>query len=69
MDYAKLRGCIRAKYATQAAFARDMCMSECALSLKLNGHSEWTADEMRRACDLLGIPMADVHLYFFCAKS
>ncbi len=67
MDYARLRGRIRTYYYTQAAFAREMNMSECALSLKLNGHSEWTAEEMRKACDLLSIPVSEIPLYFFYA--
>ena len=65
MKYARLRGRIRTFYATQAAFAKAMELSECVLSQKLNGHSEWTAGEMRRACELLGIPAEELHLYFF----
>ncbi len=65
MDYARLRGRIRAVYHTQASFAKSMGLSECALSQKLNGHTEWTADEIRKACELLEIPANELHIYFF----
>jgi transcriptional regulator with XRE-family HTH domain len=65
LDYAKLRGQIRAVYHTQASFAKSMGLSECALSQKLNGHTEWTADEIRKACELLEIPADELHIYFF----
>ena len=68
MDYSRLRGRIRTYFHTQEAFAKAMGMSMCSLSKKLNGQSEWTADEMRKACDLLEIPVADIHLYFFAPK-
>lgn len=69
MGYARLRGRIRTIYLTQASFARSMGLSECALSQKLNGHTEWTADEIRKACELLEIPAEELHLYFFYAES
>lgn len=65
MDYSKLRGRIRTYYTTQAAFARALGISECALSQKLNGLSEWTAKEIRKACELLEIPPAEIPAYFF----
>ena len=63
--YGKLRGKIREVFSTQAAFAAALGVSECALSQKLNGHTEWTANEIRKACDLLSIPAGDLHLHFF----
>lgn len=68
MDYSALRGRIRAVFGTQAAFAEAMSISECAVSQKLNGRSEWAADEIRRACELLSISPEDIPLYFFCPK-
>lgn len=65
MEYARLRGRIRAVYLTQAAFARSMGLSEGALSHRLNGHTDWTADEIRKACELLEIPAEEIPLYFF----
>jgi transcriptional regulator with XRE-family HTH domain len=68
MDYSKLRGRIREIFGTQAAFARAMGISECVVSQKLNGRSEWTADEIREAIVLLGIPAEEIPLYFFCPR-
>ena len=68
-DSAKLRGRIRTYFSTQASFAQALEMSECALSQKLNGRSEWTAGEIRKSCELLGIPADEIHLYFFYSKS
>lgn len=63
--YANLRGAIRAKYGTQEAFAEAMGMRISTLSAKLNDRSEWTKSQIKRACNLLGIPIAEAHLYFF----
>lgn len=63
--YAELRGRIRARFSTQAAFAEAIGVSESSLSKKLNGQSEWDAGEMRRACDVLDIPVAEIPSYFF----
>ena len=77
MSQSKLRGLIREKYGTQSAFARAMDetlkqdpdnkgqgLSDCSLSKKLNGHSEWSAAEIRAACKLLSIKPEDISLYF-----
>ena len=63
--YAKLRGIIREKFKTQEAFAKAMNMRISTLSAKLNDRSEWTKTQIMRACELLEIPIADAHLYFF----
>lgn len=63
--YALLRGAIRAKYGTQEAFAAAMGMRISTLSAKLNDRSEWTKTQIVRACELLNIPIAEAHLYFF----
>lgn len=68
-DHANLRGRIRTYFSTQAAFAKAIHLSACALSQKLNGKSEWAADEIRRACEVLDIPADELHLYFFYSKS
>lgn len=68
-EYAKLRGRIRTYFATQAAFAEAMELSECSISLKLNGKAEWTAGEINKACELLHIPADEIHLYFFYSNS
>ena len=68
-DYSRLRGRIRMYFSTQAAFAEAISMSESSLSKKLNGWTEWDAGEIRRTREVLEIPEAEIHLYFFCSKS
>lgn len=69
MEHAKLRGRIREVYKTQANFAAAMTeagvsISTCSMSKKLNGHAEWSADEIRMACKLLGIAPEEIPVYF-----
>lgn len=64
-NYAKLRGAIRAKFGTQAAFAAAIGMRVSTLSAKLNGRSEWTKSQIMRACEVLDIPLAEAPAYFF----
>lgn len=65
MSYAKLRGRIREKFGTEKAFAAAMGMNPASLSSKLNLKTEWTRQEIEKACVLLEIPLAEAHLYFF----
>ena len=65
MSYAKLRGSIREKFGTEKAFAVEMGMNPASMSSKLNGKTEWTRQEIEKACTLLEIPLAEAHLYFF----
>ena len=69
MNYAKLRGRIVEKFGSQSAFAAAMGWREALLSAKLNNKSEWSFSEVMKACELLEIPFAEAHLYFFCEKS
>ena len=64
-SYADLRGLIRSKYKTQAKFAKAIGISACSLSNKLNGKAEWTAEEIRRTCEVLGISAENIPIYFF----
>ena len=68
MSYAKLLGKIREVFGTNAAFAAAMDMDSSTLSAKLNGKSPWKREEIEKACDLLNIPIEEVHLYFFTKK-
>ena len=65
MGYSKLRGRIRERYKSQAAFADALGKSVCTVSLKLNGKVEWSAPEIRKTCELLEIPPAEIPQYFF----
>lgn len=66
MDYSELRGKIRAKFKRQGDFAKALGMDASSLSKKLNNRTQWTRPEIEKACELLDIPLADAHLYFFC---
>lgn len=68
MKYAELRGAIRAKFGTNAAFAEAMGMNKSTLSKKLNGWSEWTRSEIERAMELLNLPWDEIPLYFLPDK-
>ena len=65
MSYAKLRGKIREKFGSEAAFAAAMGMNPASLSAKLGNKSPWKREEIEKACQLLDIPICEVHLYFF----
>ena len=68
MSYSKLRGKIREVFGTQERFAEAMGKDLSTISLKLNDKSEWSRIEIEQACNLLGVPVDEVHLYFFTEK-
>lgn len=63
--FSDLRGLIRAKYKTQASFAKALGIGVGALNAKLNGKTDFTRSEIEKTCVLLGIPFAKVGDYFF----
>ena len=65
MKYPELRGRIRSRFRTQTAFAIAMGVSPCSVSKKLNGKTEWTAAEIRKASEVLDIPPIQIPRYFF----
>ncbi len=65
MSYAKLRGRIREVFGTQEAFALAIGISSVTLSQRLNGKTEWKTNEIAKSCEVLGISLEDVALYFF----
>ena len=69
MKYAKLRGRIVEMFRTQSAFAEALGINTATLNGKLNGRSQWTADEIAKACALLDIPLSEAHFYFFYKQS
>ena len=64
-DYAKLLGKITEICGTQAKFADSMDLSERTVSLKLNNRIPWKQNEIRKACQVLPLPDAEIGLYFF----
>lgn len=67
-DYSKLRGKIKEVFGTQAKFAKAMGMSTVTLSAKLNGTVQFTAPEMNKACEVLGVSVEFIPLYFLLKK-
>ena len=67
-DYSKLKGRIVEIFNTQEAFADAMGVSVTAINQRLNGSVEWKTPQIVKACELLGIPLEDAHLYFFVEK-
>lgn len=68
MKYRKLCGRIREYYGTQKAFAGAMGMNVGTLSFKLRGKTDWTLEEITKACELLYIPLEEMHTYFFARE-
>ena len=64
-DYRKLRGRIREKCGTQSKFANAIELSEVSVSNKLNNNVEWGQEEMENVIEVLSIPFAEIHSYFF----
>lgn len=67
-DFSKLRGRIREKFGTEAAFGTAIGLSHNSLSKKLNGKVPFGQDEIDRAIMLLEIPDAEISAYFFTEK-
>lgn len=67
-DYCHLRGKIREVYGTEAAFAKALGMGRVSLSQRLNNNLEFSANEIRESCALLGITSAEIPKYFFAEK-
>lgn len=65
MSYSKLKGRIKEVFDTIQAFADAMGKDVSTISAKLNNKSTWKREDIEQACKLLGIPVEDVHLYFF----
>ena len=48
----------------QKELARKIGLSQSAMSERMNGNVEFTAGEMKRIMDVLGIPAEDLYRYF-----
>ena len=67
-DYSKLKGRIREICKSDFVFAEKMNINRSTMSLKLNNKSEFTQEEIKRACDVLEIPNEEIGKYFFASK-
>lgn len=65
MKYSKLRGKIVEVFGNLQRFAAAMGRSPATISQYLSGMTDWKLRDIIRACDLLGIPETEAHLYFF----
>lgn len=61
----KLEGKIVEVFGTKANFASAMELSQTTMTAKLKGRIDWKRNEMRKACELLGIPLTNLIEYFF----
>ena len=64
-DYSKLCGRITEVCGSQAAFAKQMNLSERSLSLKINNKVPWKQPEMQKASEVLDFPANEIQVYFF----
>jgi hypothetical protein len=64
-NYNKLRGKIREVCGTQDVFAEKLGMGRVSLSQRLNNILEFSQQEIYKACEILGIPMCEITIYFF----
>lgn len=58
MKYPEVCGAIRAKFGTQESFAKAMDIHPTTLNGKLRGRTDWTREEMEKACKLLDLPVS-----------
>ena len=64
-QYAKLKGRIVEKYKTQGKFAKEIGISEVALSKKMNARTSFSYDDIKLWCDKLDINNNEIGEYFF----
>jgi len=64
-EYRKLIGRIVEKYGTRKEFAKVLGISENSMSLKLNGKTGFSREDMVRWGELLDIDVNDFGVYFF----
>ena len=63
--FGRLREKVKEVYGNMDSFAKAMNIHPSTLSLKFNGKSSWSKEEMEKACDLLGLNIPDDLVYFF----
>lgn len=64
-EYRKLIGRIIEKYGTRRKFAEAVGISENSMSLKLNGKTDFSRDDMVHWGQLLDIDVSEFGEYFF----
>lgn len=64
-NYNKLRGKIKEVCGNQDTFANMLGIGRVSLSMRLNNKIEFTQEEIYKACEILGIDLEDISIYFF----
>jgi cyanate lyase len=64
-NHLKLQGRIRELGLTHRDVASAIGLTAATFSIKMNGKSAFTQDEIRKMCDLLGIDKHEIGSYFF----
>ena len=64
-QYAKLKGRIIEKFGTQGEFAKEIGISEVALSKKMNCKTSFSKDDIQKWCEKLDIDVSEIGSYFF----
>lgn len=67
-DFKLLKLKIKEVYDSQENFAEAMGLGYTVLNQRLNNRLQWKPEDIVRACQLLHIPLAEAHLYFFIQK-
>lgn len=67
-DYSKLNGRIVEVLGTRTEFSKKMGISERTIYLKLNNKTYWKNNEIKKAIEILNIPIEEIGLYFFKLK-
>ena len=62
--YYKLKGALTAAGYNGSEAARKLLISPSTYSLKLNGHSAWTLDEMYTLMDMIGADASQMPVLF-----
>lgn len=64
-NYNKLRGKIKEVCGNQDVFANKLGIGRVSLSKRLNNQIEFTQEEIYNTCEILGIKLDEIPLYFF----
>jgi len=67
-EYSKLLGKIKETHGTQNKFSLALGISRTSLSLRLNNRVEFSQNEIKKACSLLGLNENEMPKYFFTEK-
>lgn len=68
IDHSKLRGRIKEILGSEKEYASQMGFSTFTATTKLNGKSDFKANEIIKSCHILKIPMKEIDAYFFTQK-